>query len=263
MSAPALEAFFEEGWITEVSAPVKSGKEATVYCCQAGRDVEAAYLAAKVYRDREDRTFRNDAIYQAGRPILDRRLRRAVAKKTAVGVSWQFSSWIEQEFNTLCLLHAAGGDVPRPVACAVGGNLLEYTGEPVPWRRRGLGQPANAILMHFVGDEEVPAPHLQHAPMTRAEAHPLFERIMRNISLWLSHNLVHGDLSAFNILYWQGQITVIDFPQAVDARVNHNAEFLLHRDIENVCRFFARFGVHADPAAIARGLWRRYMEGDL
>ena len=92
MSAPALEAFFEEGWITEVSTPVKSGKEATVYCCQAGHEVEAAYLAAKVYRDREDRTFRNDAIYQAGRPILDKRLRRAVAKKTAIGVAWQFSA---------------------------------------------------------------------------------------------------------------------------------------------------------------------------
>jgi RIO kinase 1 len=117
--------------------------------------------------------------------------------------------------------------------------------------------------MHFVGEDETPAPHLQRAPVTGAEAQPLFERIMRNISLWLSYDLVHGDLSAFNILYWQGQVTVIDFPQAVDARVNPNAEILLHRDIENVCRFFARFGVHSDPAALARGLWRRYREGDL
>jgi serine/threonine-protein kinase RIO1 len=32
---------------------------------------------------------------------------------------------------------------------------------------------------------------------------------------------------------------------------------LLTRDIANLCRFFARYGVRADAQALAGGLWRR------
>jgi serine/threonine-protein kinase RIO1 len=48
---------------------------------------------------------------------------------------------------------------------------------------------------------------------------------------------------------------VIDFPQACDPRVNTNAFRLLLRDIENLARFFERFGVHRDPFALADGYW--------
>jgi len=71
----ALEPFFKERWISEVLHIVKSGKEATVYCCRAHPDTELGLLAAKVYRAREDRSFKNDAIYQEGRVVLDKRLR--------------------------------------------------------------------------------------------------------------------------------------------------------------------------------------------
>ena len=43
-------------------------------------------------------------------------------------------------------------------------------------------------------------------------AHDLFTRVMRNAELWLAYNVVHGDLSAFNILCWEGNVTIIDFP---------------------------------------------------
>jgi RIO kinase 1 len=264
MSEPTLDAFFREGWITDVSQQVKSGKEATVYCCRAAATTGVGLLAAKVYRDRHDRTFRHDAVYQEGRYIHDRRLRKSAAKGTSPGRALQFSIWIEHEFTTLCLLHAAGADVPQPVACAAGGTLLEYTGEARPRRHRATSAPADAILMHFVGDEAgMPAPLLQRAPMERAEALPLFRRIMRNIELWLAHDRVHADLSPFNILYRQGAVTVIDFPQAVDPQTNPNAQALLARDITNICRFFARYGVQSDPRRITDHLWRRYWDGEL
>ena len=44
---------------------VKSGKEATVYCCQAHPSTGAKLLAAKVYRSRNNRSFKNDVIYFA------------------------------------------------------------------------------------------------------------------------------------------------------------------------------------------------------
>jgi RIO-like serine/threonine protein kinase len=149
MSLPALDVFCLEGWINGIAREVKSGKEATVYCCHGVDGGETPLLAAKVYRDRDDRTFHNDAIYQEGRYIADRRIRKAVARKSAAGRASQFVGWIEHEFRTLSLLHAAGADVPRPVACAASGTLLEYVDAPEPMRRRSPGAPANAILIAF------------------------------------------------------------------------------------------------------------------
>jgi RIO kinase 1 len=53
-------------------------------------------------------------------------------------------------------------------------------------------------------------------------------------------------------------VTVIDFPQAVNARTNPNAYDLLLRDIDNVCRYFTRFGIQSDAGRIAGDLWVRF-----
>ncbi len=62
-----LDAFIGDGSITDVLYVVRSGKEATVYCC---RDAEGELVAAKVYRPLERRNFHNDAIYQTGRDAI-------------------------------------------------------------------------------------------------------------------------------------------------------------------------------------------------
>jgi RIO kinase 1 len=236
----ALTDFIEDGWITEVVQVLKSGKEGTIYCCRAAPETGRDLLAAKVYRPREHRTFRNDAVYQTGRWIPDRRLRRAVANKSRTGRVVQADTWVAHEYQTLRLLHGAGAAVPAPFA------------------RSG-----QAILMAYVGDVDAPAPLLQHADLSAADAAPLFRRLMREIELWLAWGRVHADLSPFNILYWRGEPTVIDFPQAVDPESNPNARELLTRDVDHLCRFFARFGLRADAEALASGLWRRFLRREL
>lgn len=235
-----LDPFLDDGWIDEVLHEVKSGKEATVYCCRATPSTGLGLVAAKVYRPRQARTFKNDAIYHEGRVILKERDRRAVKGKTAFGREVQFGSWIDHEYATLGLLHAAGADVPQP-----------------------LTRSSSAILMSYLGEAHDPAPHLQNVSLEQDEARDLFQRIIRNVELWLAHSVVHADLSPFNILYWQGAVTVIDFPQAIDARVNPNAYSLLLRDVSNVWRYFARYGVQADPERLAGWLWRRFVRGEL
>jgi RIO kinase 1 len=86
---------------------------------------------------------------------------------------------------------------------------------------------------------------------------------MRNVELMLAQHRVHADLSAYNLLYWDGAIKLIDFPQAVDPRINPHAESLLARDVERVCQYFSRFGIKADARRMARDLWSRYMHGEL
>jgi RIO kinase 1 len=79
----------------------------------------------------------------------------------------------------------------------------------------------------------------------------------------LYRDVIHGDLSAYNVLVWEGRIVVIDLPQAVDPKKNRHAEALLRRDIERICAHVARWGVRADPDALARDLWNGWRFADL
>ena len=245
----SLATFYEDDLISDVLAVVKSGKEATVYCCAAHPSTGLDYVAAKVYRPRMFRSLRNDAVYRASRPQFDARGREgrgarrwnATAKETEHGRAAMVSAWIRYEYETQLLLYNAGADAPRPLA-----------------------QSGNALLMEYIGGEPgTPAPLLREVALDRAEAGPLFERVQRNIELWLACDRIHGDLSPYNMLYWEGAITIIDFAQAVDPRYNPAVAELLARDIARVCQYFARFGVEADPSALASDLWERYLRADV
>lgn len=235
-----LDPFFERGLIVEAVQIVKSGKEATVVCCRAGQSLGGGLVAAKLYRPIRSRSFKNDSVYQEGRVILDRRARRAVASKTEFGQEARFGMWVNHEYETLRDLHKAGVNVPAPLAISASGLLEEY-----------------------FGDEDEPAPILKRVRLEQNEAAPLFACLLHNIERMLAHNVVHGDLSPFNVLYWQGAVTIIDLPQAVDPRFNRNAFDLLLHDIDQICRYFAAYGLHRDATAIANDLWWRFLNGEL
>ena len=233
-----LDAFIGDGSITDVLYVVRSGKEATVYCC---RGAEGDLVAAKVYRPLKRRNFHNDAIYQTGRDaILSSRTKRALANKSRHGRDVQYGTWIHAEFQTMRMLYDAGADVPEV-----------------------FSQSNGAILMQYFGDEEAAAPMLNRVALPREEAEKSLRQIIDNITLWLANHLVHGDLSPYNLLYWENRIVAIDFPQAVDARVNPSARSLLGRDLENVCGHFVKYGIRADAMRIANALWANYQAGRL
>ena len=242
----SLRSFYDRGLNKDVLALVKGGKEASVYRCQADPATGATVLAAKVYRPNKFRTIRNDSIYRQGRAVLnaaghdhdtqrDHRIARALGKKTAFGRQVQHTSWLMHEFTAMERLYQAGGAVPKPVAAA-----------------------DNAILMSFHGNGRVAAPTLNQVSLQRDEAASLFEEVLRNIKLMLEQELIHGDLSAYNILYWEGRITVIDFPQMINLYANEKAYYILRRDIERTCEYFARQGVACDPAELMEELWYLY-----
>jgi len=232
-----LTEFYEKGLITEVVSLVKGGKEATVYCCRAHTNTGHEFLAAKIYRKMDNRTFKNDAVYWAGVSVGKRRERVAFAKKTKAGRAVQASQWMGREHQTLSILHEAGANVPEPVAATEG-----------------------ALLMEYFGDENGAARQLQHVKLTREEAPLVLQQILDNVALWLANHRVHADLSSFNILYWEGRAETIDFPQAVDPRKNPNAWDLLQRDLDNVGRYFARYGLEMDASWITHDLRRQYSD---
>lgn len=242
----ALRPFYDSALISDVMARVKGGKEANVYRCQAHPSMDVAWLAAKVYRPRMFRNLRNDAMYREGRAFIkedgrgvkktDHRIMRALQKKTNYGLEIAHISWLQYELSALKDLHSAGVHVPKP-----------------------YGASANAILMSYVGDEGRAAPTLHEVHLSRSQAKQMFDVILHDVALMLKKGLIHGDLSAYNILYWQNQPLIIDFPQVIYAQVNTNARLILARDIERLCDYFNGYGLRHDPIQIAEHLWKRFV----
>jgi RIO kinase 1 len=242
-----IEPFIDQGYVDEVIGLVKTGKEASVYACRAGPAAGSSaegLVAAKVYRSAQYR-FKNDSVYQEARARelgISGSALRAFNKrrKSDTGREVQAGSWRMREYTVLKLLHDSYADVPRPIASE-----------------------GEAILMEYFGDEDEAAQQLNRMRVTEAEAPALFQRLMNNIELMLKLNLVHGDLSPHNVLYWRGELRIIDFPQATDPRFNSHARDFLHRDIANLVRYFAPYGVEADADALADDLWWRFRRAEL
>jgi RIO kinase 1 len=77
-------------------------------------------------------------------------------------------------------------------------------------------------------------------------------------------DVIHGDLSPYNVLLGQQGAVVIDFPQVVGAAHNSQAESFFHRDVENLRRFFAAIDPGLRAAANdAREIWRAYVRREL
>ena len=236
----SLGDFYEHQWITDVLMRLKGGKEASVYLCRSGPAIEAPLVAAKVYRPRSLRNLKNDSQYRTGRQdldesghvIVDDGALHAMKKRTAYGEELRHQSWIAYEFQTLEVLHAAGADVPQPYAIE-----------------------KNAILMDYIGDIDNAAPTLNSVTLEPDEVLPLFERVIHNIDLLLSHQRIHGDLSAYNILYWDGEIALIDFPQVVQPESNPAAWTIFLRDVTRVCQYFSAQGVRRSARELAAELW--------
>ncbi|HEX2994949.1 MAG TPA: RIO1 family regulatory kinase/ATPase [Anaerolineales bacterium] len=236
----SLVHFAEHQWISDVLRKVKGGKEASVYLCRSGTALRVPLVVVKVYRPRSLRNLKNDGQYRAGRSDLDENgniivddgALHAMKKRTAYGEELRHQSWIAYEFQTLEVLHAAGADVPKPYAME-----------------------KNAILMDYIGDLGSAAPTLNSVRLDPEDVKPLFERVTRNIDLLLSSRRIHGDLSAYNILYWDGDISLIDFPQVVPPEANPAAWTIFLRDVTRICQYFASQGLKRDAHKLATDLW--------
>lgn len=236
----SLGPFYEGKWISDVLQQIKGGKEASVYLCKSGVVVDESYLVAKVYRPRMFRNLKNDAQYRIGRQdlddsgntIIDDGALHAIEKRTSFGEKLRHQSWIAYEYKTMQILYEAGADVPKPYAM---GN--------------------NAILMEYIGNPDIAAPTLKKLDLEPGNAEQLFKRVIWNINLMLDKGCVHGDLSAYNILFWDDNITLIDFPQVVSPDSNPNAWSIFFRDVTRICDYFSLQGVETEPSQTAVNLW--------
>jgi RIO kinase 1 len=232
-----LASLSEYGIIEEVLRPLMSGKEAQIYLVVSGGEQRVA----KVYKEAQNRTFKNRAEYTEGRKVRNSRDQRAMGKGTRHGRAQEEAAWRATEVEMIYRLRDAGVRVPVPY------HFID-----------------SVLVMEMVADAEGnPAPRLGDLDLEPAEAQVIFERLLAEVVRMLSAGVVHGDLSDFNVLIGADGPVVIDFPQSVDASSNQNARKLLIRDVDNLHRFMTRFSPEHRALPYAQEMWQLYERGEL
>ncbi len=199
------------GPLDRVEGVISSGKEANVYLAY---DLKGKEVAIKIYKI-DSNTSKWMQNYIIGDPRF---------KKVPNNVSKVIYLWAGKEYKNLKRAFKVGLRVPEPIY--VKNNIL---------------------IMEYIGLGPTPAPRLKDVKEPK-DPPELFLEISNFIKdLYLKAQLVHGDLSEFNILYHNQKPVVIDISQAVSTQ-HPKAEVYLVRDIKNIFYYFEKLGVNVpDP----------------
>ncbi|MDO8889216.1 MAG: PA4780 family RIO1-like protein kinase [Hydrogenophaga sp.] len=239
---PRLQSLVEEGLIDTVVRQLMSGKEAMVYVVRCGDDTRCA----KIYKEANNRSFRQAVDYTENRKVKNSRQARAMAKGTKFGRESQEAAWQSAEVDALYRLAAAGVRVPQPFNFADGVLLME-------------------LVTDADGDA---APRLNDVAFTPEQARQHHATLVGEVVRMLCAGVVHGDLSEFNILLaHSGEDgsddfpVIIDLPQAVDAAGNNHAQRMLLRDVGNLRDFFGQFAPELLKTQFGPEIWSLYQSG--
>lgn len=201
-----IYSFLKSGVLDEVHGVVSAGKESRVY---QGKNKEGKEFAVKIYLTSSAEFRKGMLKYIEG----DYRFKGIKHDTRSL-----IFAWAQKEFRNLDQASRAKVRVPTPVAVR-----------------------NNVLVMEFIGKDGANAPSLKE----QAPAHPdkIYSLLLTYVArLYRKADLVHGDLSEYNIMVWKHKPVIFDVSQAVPTS-HPMAEFLLRRDLGNLNRFFSRLGV--------------------
>lgn len=203
----AVYKLVQDGHVAAFGGPVSTGKEANVYEALGPDESE---IAIKVYRINAS-DFQQMREYLAGDP----RFEGIGSDKKKVVLAW-----VRKEFANLRRAERAGVRVPTPIAVE-----------------------RNVLVMDLVGHAADRARRLAEVTVENPET--AYEVVREYTRRLYAAGLIHGDLSEYNLIVYEGELFVIDLGQAVT--VHHpNAREFLERDCRNVVNFFSRQGLDCD-----------------
>jgi RIO kinase 1 len=236
---PRLQSLVEEGLIDTVVRQLMSGKEAMVFVVRSGEQT----LCAKIYKEANNRSFRQAVDYTENRKVKNSRSARAMAKGSRFGRQEQEAAWQSAEVDALYRLAAAGVRVPQPY------NFHD-----------------GVLLMELVTDADGDAaPRLNDVAFTPEQAVQHHATLVAEVVRMLCAGVVHGDLSEFNILLAHAEgvdfPVIIDLPQAVDAAGNNHAQRMLMRDVANLRDFFGQLAPALLKTEYGPEMWSLYQAG--
>jgi RIO kinase 1 len=204
---------------------LKTGKEADVFLVERSDPLvpeEGIVMAAKRYRSTDHRNFHRSAAYTEGRSMKRSRDERAIKRKSTFGRQVAAGEWAVSEWGALNRLWTMGLPVPYPVQ-------IDGT----------------EILMEWVTVDGETAPRLAQTRPAQDLLESYYQQVRETLATLVQHGLVHGDLSAYNILAAGERLVVIDLPQIVDLVGNPAGMDFLMRDCTNICTWFRQKGLAA------------------
>jgi len=202
----ALSELIARGELSYLNGVVRAGKEARVYW---GVAEDGSPRAVKIYLT-ASAEFKKRMRYVAG----DRRFQNLPTGS----IRQLIRLWVQKEFKNLRTASEAGIRVPEPLAFN-----------------------ENIIVMEFVGKPPAPAPIFAETEVDESDYKWTVKMIRQ---LYKKADLVHADLSEFNIFKPAPKERVLfDMGSAVPSSHPESKELLL-RDITNVVRFFKKRGVY-------------------
>jgi RIO kinase 1 len=231
-----LVPLIEYGMIDRIVRQLQSGKEAKVYLVESGGELRAA----KVYKEMDRRSFRNRSQYTEERKVRNSRDRRAMKKRTRYGREQEEREWKSAESDMIYRLHDAGVRVPKPHAFIDGVLLMECV----------------------TGPDGGVAPRVADCELGRDYGIELCDRILREVVAMLCADVVHADLSTYNVLLEEDGPVIIDFPQSIVAASNRHARKILLRDVANITDAL-RFGRPPHTLRYGYEIWEHYESGTL
>ena len=198
--------FMTEGVLNEVNGVVSAGKEARVYW---GKNKEGNDLAVKIY-------LTSSAEFKKGMfKYIEGDYRFKGVKHDTRSLIF---AWAQKEFRNLEQAFRAKVNVPKPIAVR-----------------------NNVLVMEFIGKNGLSAPSLKELLPINPEK--TYRQLLTYLKrLYRKADLVHGDLSEYNIMVWNGKPVLFDVSQSVPSS-HPLARSLLERDLTNVNKFFSRIGV--------------------
>lgn len=206
----ALMKLSDRETLSQLHGTIESGKESSIFLADTP---EGERVAVKIYMNRAG-GFRDMRKYLDGDP----RFRHVKPDRRSI-----IEAWCRKERSNL-------------------DSASEVLRCPEPVDRE-----SNILVMEFIGRGFEPFPKLKDVEIENPETG--LENTLEGVrKLWKERELVHGDLSEFNILVTdEPELVWIDFSQGV-RRSHPEAARMLRRDIENVCSFFSSMGLDVDAS---------------
>ncbi len=147
-----------------------------------------------------------------------------------------------REYDLLLSCFRAGMNVPTPV-----------------------GRVGNYLTMRFLGNGTQSAPQLRNVHLEEPD-HVLDEILDDYLIMYRDVNYVHGDLSAYNVLWWEDRAWIIDLPQAYQVGPWADMKQVvatLRRDIVNLLQYFKKYGIRRNPDDILKVFLSEYVPQNL
>lgn len=219
--------------IEKLNGVIGHGKESTVLHATGcnHEDTPGQEVAVKIFKTDSNIAFKTRDTYNKSK-CPSYKFDKPKSKNDSL------NKWAERGFKNLKLLRRYGINCPDAISLK-----------------------KNVLVMTFLGSDAHPAPQLKDAKLGGTQLRNSYEQTIDIMErMYKNCELVHGDLSEYNLLWHNEQVYVIDVSQSMFAS-HPNANNFLYRDCKNIIDFYQKSGL--DDILDAKKLFKMICGKDL